>query len=253
MRSHNANVSASEIIFVVQLLTPRGQPMNAPTIVRPGSCIVALAAGMLSSTSEWQPTLSAAALSACVATLAVQESAQAQRYTIDAAQTRVSFEVRTFGIFRERGWFDAVTGTLTLDSRADTGQLHIVIDANSLRARNGTMERLIRGPAFLNIDQYPAIAYDARRIVYSAGKPDLIDGELTMRGVTKSVPLRVTRYTCVSGGAPEECVMDARATLRRSAFGMTGYKSIAAEKMQLSIRAEGILVEGSKPPGPEVQ
>lgn len=208
---------------------------------------------MLSSTSEWQPTLIATALSACLATIAVQGSAQVGHYTIDAAQTRVSFEVRTFGIFRERGWFDAVTGTLILDTQADTGQLDIVIDARSLRARNGALERLIRGPSFLNAEQYPEIAYDARRIVYSAGKPDLIDGELTMRGVTKSIPLRVTGYACASGGAQEECVMDARATLRRSAFGMTGYKSIAADKMQLSIRAEGILVEGSKPTGHELQ
>src|ERR1700742_2220323 len=113
---------------------PEVRLMNAPTIARP----------LLSTTGGWQPRLIAAALTACLATIAGHGSAQVQHYEIDAAQTRVSFEVRTFGIFRERGWFDAVTGTLVLDTQADTGQLDIVIDARSLRARNGALERLIR-------------------------------------------------------------------------------------------------------------
>jgi polyisoprenoid-binding protein YceI len=205
---------------------------------------------MLRSTSARRLTLIPAAFSACLAAFAVLGSSRVQQYTIDSAQTRVSFEVRAFGIVRERGWFDAVTGSVVLDTEADTGQLDIVIDARSLRARNGALERLIRGRSFLNVDLYPQMAYAARRIVFSAGKPDLIDGELTMRGVTQSVPLRVTAYACTSGGAQQECKMDASATLRRSTFGMTGYRSIAADKMLLSIRAEGILVEGNGPQPP---
>jgi polyisoprenoid-binding protein YceI len=208
---------------------------------------------MSSPASQWQPTRIAAALSACLATFTVLGSAQVRHYRIDAAQTRVSFEVRTFGIFRERSWFDAVTGTLILDTLADTGQLDIVIDTRSLRTRNNMLQRLIWGPGLLNVEQYPEMTYNARRIVFFAAKPDVIDGELTMHGVTKSIPLRVTAYACAASGAQEECVMDASATLRRSAFGMKGYKSIAADKMQLSIRAGGILVEGSKPTGSELQ
>jgi polyisoprenoid-binding protein YceI len=57
----------------------------------------------------------------------------------------------------------------------------------SLRARNVALERLIRGRSFLNVDLYPQTVYEAQRIVFSAGKPELVDGELTMRGVTQSI------------------------------------------------------------------
>ena len=182
-------------------------------------------------------TLIAVACTGWLRTFAVLADSAGRRYTIDSTQTRVSFEVRVFGIIHQRGWFEAITGSVILDSEAGTGQLDIVIDARSIRAHSGALERLIRGISFLNVDVYPQLAYDARRIVFSAGRPALVDGELTMHGVTRPIPLRVTAYTCTSGDVRQECVMDAEATLRRSDFGMTGYKSLAADEMLLNVRA----------------
>jgi polyisoprenoid-binding protein YceI len=164
----------------------------------------------------------------------------ARHYTIDSAHTSVSFEVRAFGV-GERGRFNTVAGTVMLDTDASTGELDIAIDARSLRARNRALERLIRGRSILDVQRYPEIHYHAARIVFLAGKPALIDGELTLRGITRSIPLKVTAYSCTSDEVQQQCTIAAQATLRRSEFGIARYESVAGDEMQLSINAEGIL------------
>ena len=55
------------------------------------------------------------------------------------------------------------------------------------------MENFLRGRGLLNVEQYPEIAYKAERVVFAYGEPQRIEGELTLLGVTRSVPLTVSR------------------------------------------------------------
>ena len=94
------------------------------------------------------------------------QGALAQRYTIDSARTVVSFEVRSFGIFRQRGWFAGAAGTVTLDPQADTGAFDVLVDARTIRASSDARLRIIRGSDFLNVDDFPAISYKARHVAF---------------------------------------------------------------------------------------
>jgi polyisoprenoid-binding protein YceI len=159
----------------------------------------------------------------------------ATEYTIDPSRTLVSFEMRSMGT-TQRGEFQRTAGTVTLDSEQERGELAIVIDARSLKAASEVTAKFVRGPSMLNTAEHPEIEYHAQRIVFAGGRPARIEGELTLLGVTRTVPLDVSRYDCID----ERCAIVATASVKRSAFGMTRYMMFASDEVKLAIQAEGV-------------
>ena len=173
-----------------------------------------------------------------LAGLLPQPGAGATDYTLDPSRTLVTFEMRSMGIL-QRGEFGHTAGTVMLDSAEERGD--IVIDARSLRASNEATAKFVRGPSMLNTDLHPEIAYRAQRVVFSQGKPARIEGELTLLGITRSIPLQVSSYYCDDGSVPRErCAIVATASVKRSAFGMTRYMLFASDDVKLAIQAEGV-------------
>lgn len=165
---------------------------------------------------------------------------RATEYTLDPGRTVVSFEMRSMGTL-QRGEFRRTAGTVLVDSAEERGELDIVIDARSLRASTEAAAKFVRGPSMLNTEVHPEIAYRAQRIVFAQGKPARIEGELTLLGITRSVPLNVASYDCDDESvAGERCAIVATASVKRSAFGMTRYMLFAGDDVKLAIQAEGI-------------
>ena len=164
-------------------------------------------------------------------------SSHATEFILDPTRTLVSFEMRSLGT-TQRGEFNRAAGTVTLDSVEQRGELDIVIDARSLKAASKATENFVRGPSMLNTAAHPEIAYRAHRIVFDAGRPTRIDGELTLLGVTRAVALDVSDYDC-TGRLAQRCTIVASAHVKRSAFGMTRYMMFASDDVKLAIQAEG--------------
>src|SRR3954471_3414710 len=75
--------------------------------------------------------------------------ASPRQYTIDPAQTLVSFEVRKLGMSRQSGEFNSVAGTVALDPEAGGGSMNIEVDTRSIRAGSEMAEKFLRGPSVL--------------------------------------------------------------------------------------------------------
>ena len=162
--------------------------------------------------------------------------AAAAEYTIDPARTLVSFEVKNLaGIASQRGKFNGATGSVALDAEDQSGRVDIVIDARSLEAGNAAIEQFMRGQSLLNVEQYPEITFKAARIQFQNGEPHRIEGELTLRGITRALSLTVTDYGCQRS----RCTMTAVANFKRSDFGMTRYLTFTSNEVTLAIRTEG--------------
>ena len=170
-------------------------------------------------------------------------SSHATEFTLDPTRTLVSFEMRSLGT-TQRGEFNRAAGTVLLDSAEARGELDIVIDARSLKAATEATAKFVRGPSMLNTAVHPEIAYRAHRIVFSAGRPVRIEGELTMLGVTRAVALDVSSYDCEQ--LHQRCAIGATASLKRSAFGMTRYMFFASDDVKLAIQAEGVRAAGGE-------
>jgi polyisoprenoid-binding protein YceI len=175
-----------------------------------------------------------------LAALLAHSHAGATEYLLDPSRTVVTFEMRSMGML-QRGEFEHTAGTVMLDSAGERGELDIVIDARSLKTSTAATAKFVRGPSMLNTDLHPEIAYRAHRIVFAHGKPARIDGELTLLGVTRAVPLLVSGYDCHDlSDAGERCAIVASASVKRSQFGMTRYRLFASDDVELAIQAEGV-------------
>ena len=169
-------------------------------------------------------------------------SAFAQTYTIDPSHTYPSFEADHMGISFWRGKFDKTTGTVVLDRAAKTGTLDIAIDASTIDFGHPKMNEHARNKDLFDVEKYPTITYKSKAIKYEGDAPVAVDGELTLLGVTKSVPLKINKFKCIQHPMlkREVCGADASAEFKRSDFGMNYGLPRFSPEVKLAIQVEAV-------------
>lgn len=184
-------------------------------------------------------------LAMAAASVCAHAVASPTEYILNPEHTVVTFEVKRLGFSHQTGEFANVAGTVAIDPAAGSGSIDIAVDTRSVRAGNATQEKFLRGPNVLNVEQYSEIAYKAEHVVFAGGKPERIDGHLTLLGVTRPVSLKVVSYACSGthlSGQPR-CRLEAVALFKRSEFGMTRYMALISDEVKLAIRTVADQVE----------
>lgn len=168
-----------------------------------------------------------------------------QDFVIDPAHTYATFEVNHLGVSTQRGRLGNAVGTAVLDGMQGTGQMTITLDARSLSTGNEFMEKLLRGSSWFAVEQYPVITFSATSIGFVDQKPIRIEGQLTLRGVTRPVSLGVTHYACtrLPFGVRLTCGLDAQGAIKRSDFGMDSLLAFVGDEVKLLIQAEAVRQE----------
>lgn len=166
----------------------------------------------------------------------------AQTYNIDPSHTYPSFEADHMGISFWRGKFEKTTGTVVLDRAAKTGTLDIVIDASTVDFGHTKMNEHARNKDLFDVEKYPTITYKSKSIKYEGDTPVAVDGELTLLGVTKSVPLKINKFKCIQHPMlkREVCGADASAEFKRSDFGMNFGLPKFSPEVKLAIQVEAV-------------
>ena len=158
-------------------------------------------------------------------------------YVIEPTRTVVTFEVHSLGLTKHQGVFNAVTGMVTLDPQVGNGSLDIHVSARSVRTGDAATQNFVRGKSFLDVEQYSEIEYKAEHVLFVGQIPTQVDGELTLLGVTRAVPLTISKYSCRSAAASDSCILDAVASFRRSEFGMDRYRAFVSDDVKLEIHS----------------
>ncbi|MFN7834751.1 MAG: YceI family protein [Burkholderiaceae bacterium] len=162
-----------------------------------------------------------AALTLAVAATGAQ--AAADTYTIDPNHTYPSFEADHFGgLSVWRGKFTKTTGTVSFDQAKKAGSIDILIDATTIDFGNDKMNAHARKADLFSTEKYPAITYKGSVFKFEGDRLVGVDGELTLRGVTRPVALKVNSFKCIQHPMlkKEVCGADAVAEFKRTDFGM---------------------------------
>lgn len=180
--------------------------------------------------------------------------AAVDHYTIDPSHTYPSFQAPHIGgISFWRGKFNKSSGTVTLDREAKSGSIEITIDTASIDFGHDKMNEHAIGPDFFDVAKFPTATYKSTRIVFAGDKPVAVEGELTLHGVTRSVPLKINSFECIPHPfyKREVCGADASAELDRGDFGISyGIgKAIPTGKVTLQIQVEALKDEKPGPQG----
>jgi polyisoprenoid-binding protein YceI len=169
-------------------------------------------------------------------------------YRVDANHTHPLFEVDHFGgLSTWRGLFRSTSGTITLDRERGTGTVDVVIDVSSIDFGHDKLNQVVLGEKVgdwngLDVAHFPTAEYKGALADFVQGAPTRVNGELTLRGVTRPVTLRIDSFKCLPDHPilkREVCGADAYGTFNRADFGVnTGVQYGFHQEVTLRIQVE---------------
>lgn len=118
-------------------------------------------------------------------------SAAPLTFDIDKVHSQVGFSIRHF-FSKVPGQFKDFSGTIVMDPmRPAASSVDVTIQAASIFTDNERRDGHLRSPDFFAADSFPTLTFKSTKVA-PAGKDEYkVTGDLTMRGVTKSVVLDV--------------------------------------------------------------
>jgi polyisoprenoid-binding protein YceI len=168
-------------------------------------------------------------------------------YNVDPGHTYPSFEADHMGgLSKLRGKFNSSKGTIVLDTAAKTGTIDITVDASSLDFGHDKLNDHAKGKDMFDVGQFPAATYKGKITKFDGDKPKEIQGELTLKGVTKPVTLTVNQFLCKMHPMQkkEVCGADASGTFKRDDFGIDYGKNFGFDmNVKLAIEVEALKAE----------
>ncbi len=177
---------------------------------------------------------------AIAATLSTAAFAAPETYTIEGTHTFPRFEYSHFGYSTQLSRFDKTTGSITLDKAARTGSVDVTIDTTSVNTGYPLFNQHIQGEDFFDTAKYPTITYKSTKVNFDGDKPATIEGNLTVKGITKPVTLTVTSFHCMPHPMlkKDACGANATATIKRSEFNAGKYAPYVGDDVKLTIAVE---------------
>jgi polyisoprenoid-binding protein YceI len=113
-------------------------------------------------------------------------------WTVDPNHTQVEFSAKHMGIMTVKGHITGVQATIDFDENDFTASsVAASIDPTTLTTNDERRDAHLKSPDFLNVEQFPTIAFTSNRIERAAHDRYTMSGELTIRGVTRPVNLDV--------------------------------------------------------------
>jgi len=153
---------------------------------------------------------------------ATTTAAIATAWKVDSSHSHLEFAVRHLMIATVKGRFGEVTGTLHGDDTdLHNASIELTIPVSSIDTREPQRDAHLRSADFFEVEKYPEIGFRSRRIVKVDSETFTVEGDLTIRGVTKPITL-----TVIAGGRAkdpwggERVAYSTTAKINRKDFGL---------------------------------
>ena len=166
-------------------------------------------------------------------------------WTIDPVHSSIGFSVRHLMVSKVRGTFAKFGGAITV---ADDGNPSVTaeIAVDSVTTNNEQRDAHIKSADFFDVDKHPTARFTSTG-VRDNGDRYVLDGDLTLKGVTRPVSLDVESYGVNPGmGHGEVAGFEASVVLNRKDFGIdidmpleTG-GAVVGDKVTVTIEIEAL-------------
>ena len=168
-------------------------------------------------------------------------SSAPDNYTLDPTHTYAHFAVSHLGFSTMHGRFDRTGGKFSIDPVGKMASVEVVIDTASISTGLLKRDDHLRSPDFFNTVEFPQATYKSTAVKFKDDVPAVIEGQLTLLGVTRPVTLTITAFKCGVNPMNKKamCGIDAEASIKRSDFGMSYALPGVGDDLKLTIEAEG--------------
>lgn len=182
------------------------------------------------------------ALVVALASLSAAAVAAPETFNIDPGHTLPRFEYNHLGYSFQQHRFDKTSGKIVLDRAARTGSVDVTIDTKSVNTGYALFNGHIQGEDFFHTEKYPTITFKSTSVKFDGDKPVAVDGNLTIKGVTKPVTLTVTNFHSMPHPMLKKDAIGANAVakVKRSDFNMSKNVPYVSDEVTLSIAVEAV-------------
>jgi polyisoprenoid-binding protein YceI len=184
----------------------------------------------------------------------------------EPGHTAAEFCVKHMMVTYVRGHFKGIQGKLIFDpARPERSHVEAQIDAKSLWTGEPDRDAHLRSADFLDVDHYPAITYSGDQVEVVGEHDYIVKGQLTIRGVSRAVPLKVRSLgqwatpwweDGVDKGPKTRAGFYATTQVNRHDFGVSWNSTldrggvVVSNTVEITIDAEAIRVDSSNAPRP---
>ncbi|MUN38918.1 YceI family protein [Actinomadura litoris] len=165
-------------------------------------------------------------------------------WTIDPVHSSVGFAIRHLMVSKVRGRFAEFEGTIVTGEDVLDSSVTATIDLASVDTGNAQRDEHVKAADFLEVEKYPSMTYRSTGL-RREGDGFVLDGELTLRGVTRQVPLRLE----VGGFGPDPFLQDDPFRGARAGFTATG----EINRLDFGVGDDGTIPGGGLALGEKVQ
>ena len=170
-----------------------------------------------------------------------------QQWDFDLSHSSVNFHVRHLMVSKVHGRFSLWSGKLELDEQDLTkSRLEVEIDASSVDTKEAKRDEHLRSADFFDVAQFPKLTFKSTKIEKD-GEGYKVTGDLTIRGITKSVTLSVEGGDQVKDPWGGTCTgFSAKTTVNRKDFGLTWNVAletggfVVSDKIEITLEIEAI-------------
>jgi len=166
-------------------------------------------------------------------------------FAIDPAHSNIVFLVNHLGYSRMIGQFQEFQGSFVFDD-TDVSQssVEVAIRTASVDTDHEARDEDLRSPDFFNSVEFPEMVFKSTRVEKTGARTGRIIGDLTLLGTTRPVILDVTFNKLAPHPLPQYhgvlvAGFSARATLKRSDFGMKTFLPAISDEIEIWLEVEG--------------
>jgi polyisoprenoid-binding protein YceI len=208
---------------------------------------------------------SSLAVATALTLVALSASAAPVKYNVDSGHTFPSFTADHMGgLSNWRGKINSTSGTVTLDTAAQTGTVDVKMDMKSIDFGHEKLNEHAKSAEIFDTDKFPTATYTGKLVKFKDGVPTEVDGSLsfigldtpcsvsvptevdgslTLHGVTKPMKLAITQFLCKPNpmSKKETCGADATGKFSREDFGVSYGKAYGFKQdVEIQIQIEAV-------------
>ena len=113
-------------------------------------------------------------------------------FTLDPAHSKTGFVAKHMMVSKVRGHFDDLTGSLTIAEDPTQSGVEVTIKPASITTGAGDRDNHLRSADFFDVENFPELTFRSTAVTGIDENEFVLAGDLTIRGVTKSVELKAT-------------------------------------------------------------
>jgi polyisoprenoid-binding protein YceI len=193
----------------------------------------------LRSTEARRPT--ALLLAAFLALGAACPAAAAERLEIGAKYGTIDFAIGNSKVFRTTGSFTNWQGTVNVDdANVQQSSVDVVVKTTSIQMLDEQQTNMLKDSDYFDVARFPEMTFHSTHVERTGENSLKVDGNITLRGVTRPMTLVVTVTDRQPQAAPGARYARFRGvgTVKRSEFGMTKYIDMVGDNVEISIATE---------------